>query len=379
MRTVLEILFWLSAGLLVYAQLGYPLLLGVFARPAPQPSVLSEDEYFDVTLIIAAYAEATVIEAKVENALALDYPREKLQIVVACDGSPDDTPALARAAGADLVLELPHGGKMAAQNAAVEQATGQIIAFSDANTMWEPSALRRLIDAFGEPGVDYVCGRVNFVNDSGDNQEGVYWRYEMWLRARESALRSVTAGNGAIYAVNPQVYAEISPVTGHDLTLPFNVVKLGGRAIEAPAAQATETMVPSIGGEFKRKRRMMSFAWPIILGGGMLNPRGYGARYGWMMFSHRVLRYKAPFLHLIALVTSAILAPGSTLYLVLLILQLALIAAALLAPLIKLKPFLIARYYVLTTASVALGLVDYLRKGTEKILDEGWTPPEGTR
>lgn len=379
MRTLCEVIFWLSAGLLVYAQIGYPILLGIFAHPAPQPPVLKEDDYASVTLIIAAYAEASVIEAKVKNALALDYPAGRLQIIVACDGSPDDTPAIARAAGADLVLDLPHGGKMAAQNAAVEQATGDILAFSDANTMWEPDALRRLVDAFGEPGIDYVCGRVNFVNEAGDNQEGVYWRYEMWLRARESAIGSVTAGNGAIYAVNPRVYREIAPVTGHDLTLPFSVVKHGGRAIDAPAAKATETMVPTIGGEFKRKRRMMSFAWPIIFGGGMLSPRGYGFKYGWMIFSHRLLRYKAPFLHLAALVTSAILAPSSTLYLVLLILQLALIAAALVAPVIKLKPFLIARYYVLTTASVALGLVDYLKKGTDKILDEGWTPPEGTR
>lgn len=379
MRTLCEVLFWLSAGLLVYAQLGYPLLLGIFGRPAPQAPVLGDDEYRRVTLIIAAYAEATVIEDKVRNALELDYPRDRLQIIVACDGSPDDTPAIARAAGADLVLDLPHGGKMAAQNAAVEQATGEILAFSDANTMWEPAALKRLVEAMGEPGTDYACGRVNFVNEAGDNQEGVYWRYEMWLRARESAIKSVTAGNGAIYAVSPGAYKEIAPITGHDLTLPFNVVKHGGRAVDAPAAKATETMVPTIGGEFKRKRRMMSFAWPIILGGGMLNPRGYGAKYTWMMFSHRVLRYKAPFLHLVALITSAILAPGSTLYLVLLILQLALIAAALIAPIVKIKPFLIARYYVLTTASVALGLVDYLKKGTEQILDEGWTPPEGTR
>jgi len=379
MRTVLEILFWLCAGLLVYAQFGYPLLIGIFSRPARPAPTLEEDEYVRVTLIIAAYAEASVIEAKVKNALALDYPRERLQIIVACDGSPDDTPALARAAGADLVLDLPHGGKMAAQNAAVEQATGDLLAFSDANTIWEPDALRKLVEASAEPGVDYVCGRVNFVNDTGDNQEGLYWRYEMWLRARESALRSVTAGNGAIYAVDPKTYKAIAPVTGHDLTLPFRTVKRGGRAIYAPGARASEAMVPNISGEFKRKCRMMSFAWPIVLGGGMLKPKGYGATYTWMIFSHRVLRYKAPFLHLVALITSAILAPASTLYFVLLILQLALLAAAGLGGVIKFKPLLVARYYVLTTASVAIGLFVYLRKGTEQILDEGWTPPEGTR
>jgi cellulose synthase/poly-beta-1,6-N-acetylglucosamine synthase-like glycosyltransferase len=380
MRTVLEVIFWLSAGLLLYAQLGYPLLVGLLARgtAAPAPP-LPDAELPAVSLIVAAYKEATVIQSKLENTLALDYPREKLQLIVACDGSPDDTPALARAAGADLVLELPHGGKMAAQNAAVAEATGELIAFSDANTMWEAGALRALAAALARPGVEYVCGRVEFVNEAGDNQEGLYWRYEMWLRARESKLAGVTAGNGAIYAVDPAAYRAIAPTTGHDLTLPFRTVKHGGRAFYEPAARASEVMVPNISGEFRRKRRMMSFAWPIVLHGGMLNPKGYGALYTWMIYSHRVLRYSAPLLHLAALLTSAALVPGSTLYLVLFLLQVALLVAALLAGVVRLKPLLVARYYVLTTASVALGLVDYLRKGTDQILDEGWSPPEGTR
>lgn len=380
MTTALEILFWLCAGLLVYAQFGYPLLVWLIARrPALAKPELVDAELPSVSLIIAAYQEASVIADKVANALALDYPRDRLQIIVACDGSPDDTPELARAAGADLVLDLPHGGKMAAQNAAVAQATGEVFAFSDANTMWQPGALRELVSAIAVDGVDYVCGNVSFVNEHGTNQEGVYWRYEMWLRARESRLRSVTAGNGAIYAVDPDAYAAIAPVTGHDLTLPFNVVKRGGRATYESAARASEAMVPSVEGEFKRKRRMMSFAWPIVLHGGMLNPRGYGFLYGWMMFSHRVLRYAAPKLHLLALVSSAILAFDSTLYAALLGLQLALLIAALLARWVKAKPLLIARYYVLTTSAVWLGLIDYLRKGTEATLDEGWAPPEGTR
>lgn len=379
MRLVLEVKFWIAAGLLIYAQVGYPLLLALFARPKPAGNVPEDRDYPPVTLIVAAYAEQSVIAQKVENARALDYPQGRLELIVACDGSPDETPAIARAAGADVVLELPHGGKMAAQNAAVEAASGELIAFSDANTFWQPDALKRLVDALIESGVDYACGRVSFVNEDGDNQEGLYWRYEMWLRARESALASVTAGNGAIYAVRPEAYKAIAPRTGHDLTLPFNVVKRGGRAVDAPLAKASETMVPSIEGEFRRKRRMMSFAWPIVLRGGMLKARGYGARYGWMIFSHRVLRYAAPLLHLIALVTSAWLAASSTLYLVLFGLQLALLAAALLAGPLPLRPLLIARYYVLTTASIALGLLDYLRKGTDRILDEGWTPPEGTR
>ncbi len=380
MRTALEILFWLSAGLLVYSQFIYPLLVALLAPRSRDDAVtLADVELPTVSLIVAAYKEESVIAAKVANSFALDYPREKLQLIVACDGSPDATAQLARDAGADLVLELPHGGKMAAQNAAVDAATGDVLAFSDANTMWQPEALRRLVAAIAATGTDYVCGNVSFVNDTGTNQEGLYWRYEMWLRERESRLRSVTAGNGAIYAVRPDAYAAIAPTTGHDLTLPFSVVKRGGRASYEPFARASETMVPSVEGEFKRKRRMMTFAWPIILHGGMLNPRRYGLTFAWMMFSHRALRYLAPLLHLVALVTSAALAFESTTYAVLLGMQLALIAAALVARFVPLPPLLIARYYVLTTTAVALGLFDYLRQGTEATLEAGWAPPEGTR
>lgn len=379
MRTFLEVAFWIAAGALIYAQVGYPLLLGLLARPESQPASLEMHAYPSVTLVIAAYTEESVIEEKVANALALEYPRERLQVIVACDGSPDRTAELARAAGADLVLELPHGGKMAAQNAAVERATGDVIAFSDANTIWEADALVRLVDALAVDGVGYACGRVTFVNESGDNQEGLYWRYEMWLRARESALRSVTAGNGAIYAIWRDLYRRISPRTGHDLTLPFSCVKVGRRAVDAPAAHADETMVPTLKGEFRRKRRMMSFAWPIVLTGGMLGLRGYGPVYSWMIHSHRALRYAAPFLHSIALLAAALLAPDSTLYLVFLGLQLVLLLASLLAPLLRAKPLLVARYYVLTNAAIALGLFDYLRKGRDQLLSAGWAPPEGTR
>jgi hypothetical protein len=113
-----------------------------------------------------------------------------------------------------------------------------------------------------------VCGQVRFVNEAGTNQEGLYWRYEMALRAFESQLASVTGGNGAIYATRRDAYVVVDPIMGHDLSFPFNLVKRGHRAVYRPTARATEKMVPSIEGEFARKRRMMSHAWPIVLKGG---------------------------------------------------------------------------------------------------------------
>lgn len=375
MHAVLEIAFWSCASLLVYAQAGYPLLLVALARVRRRRPATSAAGPASVSLIVAAYDEGAVIGAKVSNALALDYPRELLEVIVASDGSADGTISEARRAGADLVLDLPRGGKIVAQDAAVARARGDLLVFSDANSTWEPDALAQLVAAFEDPKVGYACGQVTFVNDGGTNQEGLYWRYEMALRTLESRLCSITAGNGAIYATRSEAYINVDPVMGHDLSFPFNMVKRGWRAVYVPAARATEKMVPSIEGEFARKRRMMSHAWPIVLHGGLLSPRGYPPLYALMMVSHRILRYAAPFAHVGLLAASAALAGQGTVYALAFAAQIALLAAALLAGAVALRPLLVARYYVLTTASVAAGLWDHLRHGTTA----GWEPADGTR
>jgi cellulose synthase/poly-beta-1,6-N-acetylglucosamine synthase-like glycosyltransferase len=383
--SLLAIVFWCSVALLIYSLVGYPLLLaglvrvsrgrvaaGPAATPLATPDATAEPP---VSVVVAAYAEADVIADRVANLRALDYPEGLLEVIVACDGSPDETARRARAAGADLVLELPRGGKIRAQDAAVARARGEIVAFSDANVAWDSGALARLVEAFADPRVGYVCGDVRFVNPGGTNQEGLYWRYEMALRRLESRAHSVTGGNGAIYATRREAYLVVDPIMGHDLSFPFNMVKRGWLAIYAPEARAIEKMVPTIEGEFARKRRMLSHGWPIVVRGGMLSPRGYGPLYALMIYSHRVLRYLVPFLHVIALATSVALISRGWVYVVAVAVQLALLAAALLAPLVPARPLLVARYYVLTQASLAAGLWDWLTHGTPA----GWEPAEGTR
>jgi hypothetical protein len=314
-----------------------------------------------------------VIEAKVRNALALDWPRERLEVIVAVDGAGDETARRAREAGADLVLELPRGGKIRAQDAAVRAARGDVIAFGDANALWEREAMTELLKPFGDPAVGYVCGQVAFTNEAGSNQEGLYWRYEMFLRAQESALASVTGGNGAIYAVRREAYVEVDPIMGHDLSFPFRMVKDGRRAVYQPSARATEKMVPSIEGEWQRKRRMMSHGWPIVVKGGLADPRGYSPLYALMIVSHRLLRYGTPFLHVLTALATLALVRRGRVYRLAALAQAALVAAAFSRS--RAKPALVARYYVLTTAALAAGLYDWLRHGTPA----GWDAPEGTR
>jgi cellulose synthase/poly-beta-1,6-N-acetylglucosamine synthase-like glycosyltransferase len=328
-----------------------------------------------VSLIVPAYDEEDVVAGKVANALALDYPRDRLQVIVASDGSTDATAERARAAGASLVLELAPGGKVAALNAAAEQAAGEILAFSDANSVWSRDALRRLVAPFADPGVGYVCGQVRFLDPDGNNLEGAYWRYEMAVREAESALAGVTAGNGAIYAVRRDAFIPLAPSGSHDLSFPFRLAKGRRRSLYAPGARAEEKMVPTIEGEFARKRRMMVGLWDIVVGEGMLSPRGYPPLYAFEIASHRLLRYLSPLLHLVVLVANAFLLDDGWLYVLAFVLQLAFIVAALLGRSLPIAPFRVARYYALTTASIAVGLWDRFRHGA----GGRWEKAEGTR
>jgi cellulose synthase/poly-beta-1,6-N-acetylglucosamine synthase-like glycosyltransferase len=375
---VLAFLFWLSGALIVYTHLGYPLLLRVLLalrRNPPPPLAPPQGELPQVSLIVAAYDEEEVIEAKVANALALDYPRERLELIVASDGSGDATAERARAAGADLVLELPRGGKLAAQNAAAERASGEILAFSDANSSWRPDALRRLIAPFSDLNVAYACGQVRFIDAGGDNLEGAYWRYEMAVRKMESSLAGITAGNGAIYAVRAEDYLPLGASGSHDLSFPFALAKRGKRSHYVPSARAEEKMVPTMEGEFARKRRMMVGLWDIVVGERMISMRGYSSLYALELFSHRLLRYLTPFLHLIAFLTNLALLGSGGIYVVTYGIQLALIAAALLGGSFPLGPLRIARYYAITTLSIAAGFWDRLRKGPAA----AWEKAPGTR
>jgi cellulose synthase/poly-beta-1,6-N-acetylglucosamine synthase-like glycosyltransferase len=382
--TLAAIVFWLSAGLIVYTHLGYPAVLAalVWTRGrAPDGEAAKLDsvpaaDLPSVSLLIPAYDEEKVIAAKVANALALDYPREKLQIVVASDGSADATATRAREAGADLVLDLAPGGKVAALNSAAELASGEMLAFSDANSVWEPGALRRLLAPLTGPEVGYTCGQVRFTNAEGDNLEGAYWRYEMAVREMESALAGVTAGNGAIYAVRREAYIPLDPAGSHDLSFPFALAKRGLRSLYVPSARAEEKMVPTLGGEFARKRRMMVGLWDIVVGEGMVSPRGYSPLYAFQLASHRLLRYASPFLHLLAFLANLVLLGDGWFYYLTFILQLGLLAAALLAPFVPATPLRFARYYVLTTAAIALGLWDRWR---QKKPTGRWEKAAGTR
>ena len=260
-------------------------------------------------MIIPAYNEEAVIERRLENLLELDYPPEKLEIVVASDASSDRTNEIVEAVAAReprvRLLDCPRGGKVAAQDRAVRQATSDVVAFSDGNATWAPDALRQLVANLADPDVAYVCGQLRLEDAAGTNREGTYWRYEMKLREAESRLGSITGGNGSIYALKRADYIEVDPRWGHDLSFPYRMVQEGRRAVYEPLAHAFEKPTPSNETEYRRKVRMFEHCWEITLRGSMFRrlPPGYLVE----IVSHRLLRYGSGILHLALLASSVAL------------------------------------------------------------------------
>jgi cellulose synthase/poly-beta-1,6-N-acetylglucosamine synthase-like glycosyltransferase len=323
-----------------------------------------------VTVVVAAHDEEAVIERRLENLLALDYPPEQLEIVVASDASSDRTDELVEAVASReprvRLLACPRGGKVAAQNRAVRETESGVVAFSDANATWAPDALRRLVASLADPDVAYACGRLQLEAADGTNQEGLYWRYELWLRERESRAGSITGGNGSIYALRRADYVEVDPRFGHDLALPYLMVQRRRRAVYEPEALAFEKPTPTNETEYRRKVRMFEHCWLITLRGSML--RGLPAGYLAAIVSHRLLRYGSGVLHLVLLGSNLALLGSGPVYVLALAGQLALLAAAAAG-----QP--VARYYTLVSWATVVALRNYLRRGVPAT----WEAAEGTR
>ena len=361
-----KVVFWTAAGALLWTHAGYPVAAAALARVRNR-GVRRQNVEPTVCVIVTAYNEEAVIERRLDNLLELDYPEEKLELVVTSDASTDQThQVVARYAPRVRLIVNERGGKVSAQNRAVRETDAEIVAFSDANATWAPDALRKLVRNFADPDVAYVFGRLNLRDAAGDNKEGLYWRFETWLRARESEIHSTTGGFGSIYALRRSDYAEVDPRFGHDLSLPYLMVQRGRRAVFEPEAHAFETPTPTNEAEYRRKVRMFEHCWLITLRGRML--RRLPPAYWVAVFSHRHLRYASGLLHLVALAANFILLGEGPVYWVTLAAQVGLLAAAAVG-------IGVARYYVLVTWATVVSLWNYTRRGVPAT----WEIAEGTR
>jgi predicted ATP-grasp superfamily ATP-dependent carboligase/cellulose synthase/poly-beta-1,6-N-acetylglucosamine synthase-like glycosyltransferase len=315
------VVFWGSVGLVAYTFVGFPLLLLLVSSRRQRRIVRKRDVEPRVSLIVAAFNEEATVAAKLDNSLALDYAPNRLEVVVASDGSTDATEEIA--SGYDparvRLLRLPRRGKIHALDEAVRHATGSVLVFSDANTMLEEGALRALVSNFGDLGVGGVVGNTGYRLDPGAESSGrgesLYWRYDKWLKALESRTGSVVSAHGGLYAIRWELYRkpEEAAVTD-DFAISTGVVQQGYRLVFEPEARAWEETAPGAGGEFGRRVRLMTRGLrAVTLRRGLLNPFRYGF-YAVVLFTHKVLRRMLPLTLPLLLFSSAQLAQRGLFY-----------------------------------------------------------------
>lgn len=376
-ESILAAGLWGSIGGVAYAYAGYPVVVwglsGVFGRdegPAVRTTGASAGDTPRVTLVIAAHNEAEVIDARIRNALASDYPPERLEIVVASDGSDDGTVEIARG-HEPRVRTLAYAqrrGKSATLNATIAQLDTDVIVLSDANTFFDPDAIGALVRRLADPAVGVVCGRL-ILRDAttGRNVDGLYWRYETFLKRCEAALGGLLGANGAIYAIRRSLVVPLPAGTVvDDFVLPLmSKIRSGCRIAYEPAAVAHEETAPDLTGEFRRRARIgvggFQALWILRA---LLSPT-----QGWTAFtfwSHKVLRWICPFLLVIALVCAAALATTSTAYAIAFAAQLGLYAAAALVGSLPsgwgfARPLRILPMFVCMNAALLVGFLRWVR------------------
>jgi cellulose synthase/poly-beta-1,6-N-acetylglucosamine synthase-like glycosyltransferase len=294
--------FWACAVVVVYVYFGFPLLLGFVALVAPRISRKDENFRPRVSLLISAYNEAPIIREKIENSLRLSYPGSLFEVLVVSDCSSDATDEIAReyaGRGVRLIRQSERLGKAAGLNLAVPYAQGDIAVFSDANAMYQPDVIEKFVRHFVDPRVGYVVGNARYIEKKGCSQssesEGLYWKLETWLKRKESEFESVVGGDGAIYAIRRELYTPLLPTDINDFLNPLQIVDLGYRGLFDPQVICYEETADSFAQEFRRKVRIVSRAFNAVLRApGVLNPIR-NPRHWWLLLSHKVLRWLAPF------------------------------------------------------------------------------------
>lgn len=378
----MAIAFWVLVAVVFYGYFGYPVTVALAARLLDR-RVAKGPVTPKLSVIVAAYEEADTIRARVENALASLWPHDQLEVIVASDGSTDGT--VERASEVDparvRVLDLPRRGKAAALESGAAHATGEILVFTDANTMFRSDALAQMAFNFADPSVGGVAGRTCYeVADEADSSgkgEDLYWRYDTWLKGLESRTGSVVSAHGGIYAVRRELFRPVEdPAVTDDFAISTAVVDQGYRLVFEPDAVGVERTMAEGGTEFRRRIRLMTRGLRgVLLRRRLLSPLRHGF-YAVALGSRKVLRRLLPLTFPPLLVLSLALAPTSALIMVLAVGQLSFLALAGLGWLTrgtvmgKLKPLFIPYYFCLANLASMAALVNVL-KG-ERI--ERWTP-----
>jgi cellulose synthase/poly-beta-1,6-N-acetylglucosamine synthase-like glycosyltransferase len=374
--------FWALAALLLYAYVGYGALLLALARLRPSRDVEVSAPALHIDLLIPAYNEAAGMERKLENTLALDCGPHQLHVVVVSDGSTDETPDIVRrfeGRGVRLVGLDTHVGKNAAINAALPFLYGDVVVFSDADTLVRNDALVTLVRHFGNPATGAVCGQLGVPDRSRCGSwlgalEALYRRYDQVLKEAESRVAGVVGAYGSFYAVRRGLIQPLPSAVSDDLMMSLRAVACGKRIVFEPRAFAEEAVASRADTAFERRVRSTEQGWRALMTmAGLLNPFRFGF-FSVQLFSHKFLRRLTPFLLVLFFLTNLFLIPEGMPYGVLAVGQTGFYAAALLAwvfPLIRKIPGAgIPLFFVIGHAAMAVGVLNVLRGKS----NAGWRP-----
>jgi cellulose synthase/poly-beta-1,6-N-acetylglucosamine synthase-like glycosyltransferase len=301
MQLALVLIFWGSVAVVAYVYVGFPLVLFLLARSRSGSAEAHESEPPRMTLLISAYNEEAVIRNKIDNALALDYPRERVEIIVISDCSNDGTDEIVTSYAGDsvcLVRQSERLGKSAGLNLGVSQASGEILIFSDANAIYQADAARQLVKHFLDPRVGYVVGNARYVEHAKQpaaaKSEGLYWKLETWLKEKESAFGSVVGGDGAIYAIRRELFTPLRGTDINDLLNPLQIIVRGYQGVYEPAAVCFEEAGDSFAKEFHRKVRIISRSLNALRRAPRVLLPWTQPRHWLALISHKVLRWFIP-------------------------------------------------------------------------------------
>lgn len=380
---VIEIIFWSMVLLVIYPYFVYPLLILLigFFRPRPVNAKVATPS---VTVLIPAYNEASCIRATVQNKLDQIYPSEKLQIIVVSDGSDDGTDDIVRefqSRSVQLLRREGREGKAAALNAAVRHATGEIVIFSDANSLFSLGAVQSIVGNFSDTEVGYVTGSLAFTSDGrslSGGGSGAYMRYENMLRTAETRSGSIIGVNGGVDAIRRDLYVDIPRQLITDFVLPLTVIARGHRVIFDQNATSQEEANSEMQSEFRMRVRVALRALQgLVYMKRLLNPFTYPLT-SFCLLSHKVLRYVAFLFLTIALICNLFLAAASSFYQVLLLLHLAGYLLALTGLSRRLPSWLrkitiVPSYLLMSYAAFAMAAFKFLRGDSMAV----WKPRAG--
>ncbi|MDQ3562975.1 MAG: glycosyltransferase family 2 protein [Pseudomonadota bacterium] len=382
-----EVGFWVCLGLVGYVYAGYPAAVFFLSRILGRDLRKADIEPM-VTVLISAFNEEREIERTVVNKLSQNYPQDRLEVIVTSDGSTDRTDEIVRKLAERnggrlrLLRQEPRQGKTQALNLAVTRASGDILLFADANSMYTPDTLRLLVRSFADPSVGYVTGRMIYTNPDGSGigeGSGAYMRYENLLRAWETRLGSVVGVVGGIDAVRRDLYVPMRPDHLPDFVLPLGVVEQGKRVVYEPDALLYEPALSRAADEFRMRVRVSLRAlWALYDKRKLLNPFCFPL-FAWQMLSHKVLRYGAFLLLMGLLLFNALAIGGKPFYLWFFILQLVAYAFAALGHLLRHMPtgaskLLAPYYFVMLNTACAVAFWEFVN-GRKMVL---WKPRGGT-